>query len=285
MDQRAAHADHGGAREQQLERVPAGAYPARPDDRHIGKRFGYLPHAPHRHRPDGRPGQPAVGASQRRAHRAGIDGHAEQHVDERKPVRAGRDASTGHGHYVGHIRRQLGEHRYVVSEAAADRRHHGSGGPRIEGERPPGIFRVRAGEVDLDGRHTRRVSQPGCQHCVLADGLTCDGNHDPRPARQQPWQVTLQERVDARALQAHRVQQPAWCLGQPGRGIAGPRLRHDRLADDRPDPGDVDELGQLTSCARATRRGEHRVGQVHLPKPDSHVNRHGSAAPGGRPPV
>jgi hypothetical protein len=236
VDQRAAHADHGGACEQQLERVPASAYSACADDRHIGKRFGYLPHAPHRHRPDGGSGQPSVGAGQRRAHRAGIDGHAEQHVDERKPVRAGRDARTGHGHYVGHIRRQLGEHRYVGSEGAADRRHHGSCGPRIEGERAPGVFRVRAGEVDLHGRHTRGVSQPGRQPCVLADGLACDGDHHPRPARQEPRQVALQERVDARALQAHRVEQPARCLGQPGRGIAGPRLRHDRLADDRPDP-------------------------------------------------
>ena len=60
MHDRGAHPDQGSAREQQLQRVPAGTHAAGADDRHVGKRLGDLPHAPHRDRPDGRPGQAAV---------------------------------------------------------------------------------------------------------------------------------------------------------------------------------------------------------------------------------
>ena len=63
-------------------------------------------------------------------------------------------------------------------------------------------------------------------------------------------------------------------LGQPRRGVAGMGFGHDRLADQRADPGHVDELGQLTARARAAGRGEHQVGQFGLAEPGPHVSRH-----------
>src|SRR2546421_4330554 len=52
-------ADHGGAGQDQLQRVPAGPHPAHPDDRHIRQRLPHLPDAPHRDRADRRAGQAA----------------------------------------------------------------------------------------------------------------------------------------------------------------------------------------------------------------------------------
>src|SRR5579862_546927 len=105
VQDRGAHADRRGAREHQLERVAAAAHTAGPDDRHVGEGLPDLPDTPHRDRPDRRAGQPAVRPGQRRAHGFRVDGHAEQHVNQRQPVRARRDAGPGHRDDVGHIRR------------------------------------------------------------------------------------------------------------------------------------------------------------------------------------
>ena len=67
---------------------------------------------------------------------------------------------------------------------------------------------------------------------------------------------------------------------QPRRGVARMRFGHDRLADQGADPGHVDELGELTTRARAARRGEHQVGQFGLDpwtEPGPHVSRHAHA--------
>ena len=49
-----------------------------------------------------------------RAQGVQVDGHAEQGVDQREPVRPGRHAGPGDRDDVGDVRRQLGEHRDVV---------------------------------------------------------------------------------------------------------------------------------------------------------------------------
>src|SRR5262252_5695727 len=74
-------ADHGRAGQDELQRVPAGAHPAHPDDRHVPQGRPHLPDAPHRDRADRRAGQAAGGPGQHGAHRDGVDRHAEQRVD------------------------------------------------------------------------------------------------------------------------------------------------------------------------------------------------------------
>src|SRR5215475_9289634 len=81
MEDRRPDADHGRAGQDELQRVPAGAHPAHPDDRHVPQGRPHLPDAPHRDRADRRAGQAAGGPGQHGAHRDGVDRHAEQRVD------------------------------------------------------------------------------------------------------------------------------------------------------------------------------------------------------------
>ena len=70
-----------------------------------------------------------------------------------------------------------------------------------------------------------------------------DRDEGARAAGQQPGQVTPQEPVEARSLQAGRRQHAAWRLGQPGCRVSSPRLKRYRLGDHRADPRHVGELG------------------------------------------
>src|SRR5215468_655209 len=105
MEDRRPDADHGRAGQDELQRVPAGAHPAHPDDRHVAQRRPHLPDAPHRDRADRRAGQAAGDPGQHRAHRDGVDRHAEQRVDHRQPVGARRHAGTRDRDDVGDVRR------------------------------------------------------------------------------------------------------------------------------------------------------------------------------------
>ena len=79
----------------ELERVEPGADAAHAEDRHLGHRRVHLVDAAHRDRADRRAGQPAGDAGERRAHRVGVDHHAEQRVDHRQAVGAGVDDGRG----------------------------------------------------------------------------------------------------------------------------------------------------------------------------------------------
>ena len=143
MRDRGADPDHGRAREHSSSASRPVRTPPVPMIGTSGKASADLPHAPHRatgrtaEEPDNPPYAPA---SAGRMVAGSMAMPISTLISESPSASRSPDARVGHGHDVGHVRRQLGEHRHVVPEAAADRGDHGPGGRRVEGEQAPGVF-------------------------------------------------------------------------------------------------------------------------------------------------
>ena len=67
------------------------------------------------------------------------------------------------------------------------------------------------------------------------------------PAAEQRRQVVRRARLDARALETDAVEHPGRRSGDPGRGVAGPRLGRQRLDHHRPQRGEVEVGGASSS--------------------------------------
>ena len=218
--------------------------PAHAEDRHLGQRGVHLPDAAHRDRLDRRPGQPAGDAGEHRAHRVEVDGHAEQRVDHRQAVGAGVDAGPGDRDDVGDVGRQLGAapaptgavcRRTAPTTAAAASGSQANTRPR---------FSTFGQEMlTSTATHARGAAQPAGQLGVLLDAAAGDRHDGAGAVLVQPGQVVLEEGVDARALQADRVEHAARRLGHPRRrpGRTAARSMID-LVTTAPSVGDVEEL-------------------------------------------
>ena len=125
---------------------------------------------------------------------------------------------------------------------------------RVEREDLPGVLGVGAGDVHLDGRHPGRVGEPAGQPGVLADGPPAIET----TVRAPRWTAARAGRARRNAsmpgpCRPTEFSMPLGVSAMP-RGRAGrPGFGHDRLADQRADPGHVEELGQLTARAARSR--------------------------------
>ena len=252
-----AHADGAGTREDELERIEPGANPAHPEDGHVRHGGVDLVDAPHRHGPDRGAGKAAGDARQCRAHRVGVDHHAEQRVDERQPVSTRVDDGLGDRDDVGDIGRELGEHRHTGIGVAAYGVDDIGGGVGLAREHKAAILDVGARDVDLDRGDVADVTQARGQPRVLIDGSAGDGHHCPSAAVPQPLEILLEERVDAGALKPDRVEHAARRLSHARGRTPRTRVEHDALGDDGTDLGDVEELIELATRSGATRRREN----------------------------
>ena len=195
-----------------------GQHAAHPDDRDIGQRLADLPDAAHGDRPDRR------ARTGRRSARPARAASCSVSITMPSSVliidRPSAPAAT-HDRAIATMSVTSGDSlantgmSYLV--AGADGGDHRAGGGRIAGEHLAAVLDVRAGDVHLDRGHPGRVGQPGGQLGVLLHRAARDRDHGPGAPGQQPGQVALQERVDARALQADRVEHAAAGLGHPRR--------------------------------------------------------------------
>src|SRR5262249_59705111 len=92
---------------------------------------------------------------------------------------------------------------------------------------------------------------------VLAYGLAADGDQDRKVPARPMRRVVADQRFDARALEADRVEHPAGCLGDPVRRRARTWLQEDALRNHAAEAPPVAErnLGAVRECPG---RGHHR---------------------------
>src|SRR4029078_13449349 len=102
-------------------------------------------------RPDRGPAQTADDIRELRPARMDIDGHRQECVDERYRVRARILGGAPKGSDVGDIWRQLRNNR--EGSHRAHRTDDAVRAAQVASERDPAFFNVRAGNVELDGRH------------------------------------------------------------------------------------------------------------------------------------
>ena len=235
-----------------------------PEDRHVRQRGVDLPDAAHGDRPDRRPGQPAGDAGRAPAACVSVSMTMPSRVliIDRPSAPASTQARAIVDD-VGHVRRELGE-------APGRRRRRLLGvPPRPPRPRPAGSQAKTRPRSSTFGQEmlTSTPTSPGAPRSRWASSAyssTVPPAIDTTaraPSLAQPGQVVLEERVDARALQADRVEHAARRLGHPRRGPPGPRLQHDRLGDDGAELGDVEELVELAAGGGTAGRGHHRVRQ------------------------
>ena len=160
---------------------------------------------------------------------------------------------------VRHVRRQLHEQRQV--RRAPDRGGHLASGAGVDRELETAPPDVRAADVELDAGDARNaVEAPGDLDVVL-DRLARDvDDHRDLPAGPGAG-VLLDDGIDARVLEADRVEHPARRLGDARRRVADPRPERGPLAADRAEPVDVDDLAVLDAVAERPRRDQDRVGE------------------------
>ena len=227
------------------------------------------------------------GRRRRRRRRAATSGSARVHVGARSAARrarsagplrpAGRPSGIAAGSALpmttasapasgtvralstdpGDVGAQLGQHRAVGGELAADRGHHAG---RVEGladveearRRPAsGAPRLTSSPATPGARPRRRARSAYSPIVEPAIDTTTRA-----PCAHQPRQLGGQEVLEAGVGQADRVDQPAGRLDDPGRRAAGAGVEGDR-AGDEVEAGEPVRSGvrrQLAAGAAAARR-------------------------------
>src|SRR5262249_52885438 len=123
--------------------------------------------------------------------------------------------------------------------------------------------------------HAGHTIQAGRQFPVLAYGRGVDVDQDRKVPARPMRRVGADQRFDARALEADRVEHPAGCLGDPVRRRARTWLQEDALRNHAAEAPPVAErnLGAVRECPG---RGHHRrlePDAAHLPRAAQAVTR------------
>ena len=131
---------------------------------------------------------------------------------------------------------------------------------RVVGEDRAAALQVRARQVDLDRDDARgRGGEEFGRPAVVVDGPAPDAGDHGRPGRLEVGTTCSSQYSMPGPLQADRVEHPL-CRGvQPGRRIAVPGERGERLRDDRADRREIErgrELRAVPGGARAVITGE-----------------------------
>ena len=141
--------------------------------------------------------------------------------------------------------------------------HHLRRHLRIVAEGDAAFLDVRAGDVDLDGVDRRVIEAP--RHLdVLLDGRAADVGDEARLAEVQLRQDVRHHLLDARVLQADRVQHAGGRLVDAVRRIAEPRLAGRALEHDGADVAVGEALDARVFLAEAHAAGEQhdRGGEI-----------------------
>ena len=132
---------------------------------------------------------------------------------------------------------------------------------RVERELEAAGTHVGARDVELDAGHAGLPIEPSRDLDVIGDrfaGDIDDDRHLPcRPGRG----VLFEHGVDARVLEADRVEHPGRRLGHARRRVADTRPERRAFRADRAEAVDVDDVAVLDAIAERARRDQDRVGQ------------------------
>ena len=124
------------------------------------------------------------------------------------------------------------------------------------------IFEVGARHVDFDrDDRRRRVGQQLGRPFEFAHGATPDAGDDACTGAFERRKLVLEPRLDARALQADAVDHPRGRLVHTRWRIARPRLRRQRLDDDRAERRQIEVAGQFGAVPGRARSRHDRVRQ------------------------
>ena len=153
--------------QQELDGVRAAHDAAQADDGDVdGMR--HLPHHAQGYGLDGRAAQSARDGGENGAPLLGIDGHAQQGVDERHAVGTGLLDGTGYLHDVRHIGRELDDECLVVG--CTYRTNHRCCTFGGDAERHAPLLHIGTGDVEFNSRYPlQRVDALGHSH-VVVDG-------------------------------------------------------------------------------------------------------------------
>ena len=259
VEHHGAHGDRVRAREQHFHDVAAGADAAHAEDGH-GDRAAYLIDHADRDREHRRAGQAAHDVGQDGTALFDVDAHAEQGVDERERVRAGRLGRTGDLGNVGHIRGQLDDER--LFRLCLCRRNDLLDHFRLRAEGHAAAFYVRAGDVHLDEVDVR-VRDLFDHALVFLDRVARDVGDDLRVVLTQEGDLLLDDAVDARVLQADAVENALRGLRDARRMIAEALGRGQTLDADAAELGQVEELAVFMTEAKRAGCGRDGVFQLH----------------------
>ena len=240
-------------RHHEFDDVLAGHDAAQPAD---GDTDGFrdLPDHTKSHGLDRRAGEAAGDVAEDRGSRSGIDSDAEEGIDERDGISAGRFDGFGDGDYVRDIRREFHDDRKIC------RILYGSGDRGcllgVSAEGCAADFDIRAGNIDFerrdagDGEEFRAFG-------VFFDGFA-DHVRDVGAAEFLHFRKVVFEEVRrARIFQPDAVQHAGGGFRDAGTVIASPWRRRKALAGDGADFLHIDELGKLKTEADGAGGTDH----------------------------
>jgi hypothetical protein len=232
VEQRSPHADRGRAGDDELERVARVTDAALADDRHAvrARNLGDLHYLEQRDRFDRRARQAALHVADYGPARVHVDRHPHHRIDHGEPVAAGLDAAPCVLADVRLVRRQLGDQRFAGHRAAGldDARRH----VRVVAELDAAFLDVRAGDVQLD-RVDRRILETTRDFDVVVDRRTADVREESGFGEVERRQDRVDDVIDARVLQADRVQHALRRLVDAVRRVAETRFARRAFQDDR----------------------------------------------------
>src|SRR6266851_5103404 len=269
-ESRRPHLNRGAACDQELERV-FGAHDAADPDHRDAHRSRRLVREVHCQRTNGRAGQAARPKAQPRLSRIDVDRHAHESVDCTQRVRAGGLAGAGDDADVRHHRSQLHPHRQISSLAYGV--GHRSGGARIVAEVKSALLDIRTRDVDLETGHTSHAVEPRGQLAIFRRALAIDVHEDGEVPLRPLRRVVADQPVDARTLEADRVEHAGRGLGDARRRRAGSRSQEDAFGDNRAKRTPLQQR-HLSSVAERSRSGENRSSQFQVADLDRHVETH-----------
>ena len=182
-------------------------------------------------------------------------------------VRAGRDLDD-----VSDMRGEFRPHR-----AVGFRDHGAHRGARCRRRRARTGAHLRRGSDNSGSTRSRRCRPARPASCAAAFRYSSTVRPQmltttPRSGALQRGQVIREPRVDARALEADAVQHASRRLVQPRRGIAGPRLRRERLHDHGAEPLQREVRPKFGTVSTRPRRRHHRIRQLDIADLRSGVN-------------
>ena len=202
------------------------------------------------------PGESAAAGAEHRTPLRDIDAHAEDGVDRRQAIRAGRFARLRDLDDVGSVRRELHDDGFV------GRVLHSSGHLRRElrvGPEQHATLDVRARHVQLERDDAGRSIEGLDDEDVVVDAVARDVDDHGHAELRPDLPVLARDLLGAGILEADRIEDPRRGLGDPVLRVAGARTWCRALVHDRAESTDVDELGVLDALAERSGCGEHRV--------------------------
>ena len=254
------HAHCAGAHQHQFDGIPTAADPTDSHDRQPGMRDPHVVHDAHRDGMDALPRQPAAACCKCRTKCGTIDDHPQQGVDQGDGFSARLVHRTGDLDDSVGVGAELGPTGPTAAGGGCDDLGRQVG---IVREDPTATLEVRARQVHLDSHHRRwRVGQQVGRSPVVVDRPTPDAGHDGGPSGQQRGKLFGQPMLDAGPLQANGVQHAHACRRQPGRRVARPCIRRQRLRDHGAHRRQVEVCRKFGAVTRRTRGQQHRVGQL-----------------------